>query len=468
MRIKKFVFITLILAGWIINMEACTIFSGKDKKGHVWVGNNEDMVFTFNTYLNMVMGSDSTFGYTFLTYYSPNGFIQGGVNEKGLFFDFNAIAPSEYKDYDKKKDFPGGHRAMLQYVLEKCKTVREVLNLFEKYRLPGLESGQMHLADKYGNLGIIVADSMWITKTNYQVSTNYNICHPDKDGVICWRYPIAERILKTREPSSETFREISDSTSQRSTISTIYSNIHDLTTGDIWFYYGLDYSKAFKTNIRDLLKKGNTSFLLYELFTDEPLVAVYKTYQSKGVEESLRKLNEYHIPKDRNNEILSLLSSDLILYNQDFNSYPFLSVLIKSKKETDEFLQAINAIALFCTNRKTEAIDGLNKYLIENPESDVVQDYLNQMKGIFDNDANVRFELTGSEKAKCVFVGGLTNPNIRYFLIRKEGKWIGEFRLPPGEYHYIFLVDGKRTPDPKNHDIVKDEGLDYNRIFVKN
>lgn len=41
MRIKKYVLLTLILTGWIIDMEACTIFSGKDKKDHVWAGNNE-------------------------------------------------------------------------------------------------------------------------------------------------------------------------------------------------------------------------------------------------------------------------------------------------------------------------------------------------------------------------------------------------------------------------------------------
>jgi hypothetical protein len=467
MRIKKYVFLALILTGWFINLEACTIFSGKDKKGHVWAGNNEDMVFTFNTYLNLVISSDSTFGYAFFTYYSPNGFIQGGVNEAGLFFDFNAIAPSIYKDYKKKKDFPGGHRAMLQYVLKKCKTVPEVLNLFKKYRLQGMESGQMHLADKYGNLGIIVADSMWITKSNYLVSTNYNLCHPDKDGVSCWRFPIAKRILNTQEPGIVSFREICDSTSQKTTVSTIYSNIHDLTTGDIWFYYGMDYSKPFKTNIKELLKKGNRSFLMYELFTDEPLVSIYKTFQSKGVEVSLKKLNEYRLSLDKKNEILSLLSSDLILYNQDFNSYPFLSELIKSKKEPDEFLQVINAIALFCKNKKTEAQDVLTKYLIKNPEGTMAHDFLNQMQGIFEEGANSRFELTGYKNARYVFVGGLNNPNIKYFLIQKEGKWIGEFKLQPQEYHYIFLVDGKRVIDPKNSDIVKDEGFDYNRIFVK-
>jgi hypothetical protein len=75
-RIRRFLFMIFIFFGWIINLEAFTIFSGKDKNDHVWAGNNEDMVFTFNIYLNVVPGSDSTFGYIFLTYYSPDGFIQ--------------------------------------------------------------------------------------------------------------------------------------------------------------------------------------------------------------------------------------------------------------------------------------------------------------------------------------------------------------------------------------------------------
>lgn len=233
--------------------QACTIFSATDKKGQVWTGNNEDSPFTFGTYINLVKGTDSTFGYAFFTYEGNNDFIQGAINEAGLFFDGNAVPFSEYKDYEKKKDFPGGKLSMMEYILKKCKTVQEVFALFKIYRLPGNETGQLHFADKYGNLGIIVADSMWVTKANYQVSTNYNVCHPNKDGKTCWRFPIAERILKSKEASFETFREICDSTSQKTTIATIYSNIHNLTTGDIWFFFALDYQNPYKTFMTYLL-----------------------------------------------------------------------------------------------------------------------------------------------------------------------------------------------------------------------
>lgn len=467
---RKILFVlTVILCGWFSDLSACTIFSAKDKKGHVWAGNNEDMYFTFNTYLNIVSKTDSSYGYIYFSYYSPSEYPQGGVNEAGLFYDGNALNPSKtkYKGYNKKMDFPGGPTAIIHHIMRKCKTVQEVFSIVEKYRVQGLEGAQIHVADKYGNLGIIVADSMWITKSGYQISTNYNLCHPDKDGVKCWRFPIAERILKSNEPCFDTFREICDSTSQKSIVSTIYSNIQDLNTGDIWFYYGMDYDNAYKTTISDLLKKGNTSILFRELFSKNPLVEVYNTYKSKGVNESLKKLNKYELSLDKKNEILRLLSTDLILFNHEFRSYPFISDLIKSKKETDEFLQVTYAIALFNDGKKEEAIDILKKYLNEKPKSTLANDYLNHMQGVFKDGANIKFELTGFNNAKYVFVDGFTYPNFKYFLIQKEGKWIGEFKLPPNEYSYYFSIDGERVMDPNNPDIIKKQGIDYNRIIIK-
>ena len=468
MRVNKCMFLTLILLLWITSLEACTIFSGKDKKGQVWAGNNEDFYFTFKSYINVVKTTDSTFGYIYFTHFQPYINIQGGTNEAGLFFDFNAIRPSEYKGFDKKKDFPGGPDEMLRFILKKCKTVQEVLDLFKIYRAPYLETAQMHIADKYGNLGIIVPDSMWITKSPYQISTNYNLCHPDKDGKVCWRFPIADRILKTQGPGLESFREICDSTSQRNKISTIYSNIHNLTTGDIWFYYGLDYKTAFKTNIKDLLKRGNTSFLMHELFLKEPLVSIYKTYQDHGIIKSLKQMESYKLSEKRKEEILKLLTSGLILLNHDFNSYPFLERLIRSTKEQDTITQIINSTSLFCMGNKKEALATLSNSIVKNPNNTTMTYIFNQMQGVFEDGVNVNFELKGFAAAKYVFVDGLSFPNTKYFLIKDGENWIGKFKLLPDEYIYIFIIDGKRVLDPNSHDIVNYNGLDFNHIIVKN
>jgi hypothetical protein len=62
MKIKFLPLLAFICLTGTTNTEACTIFSGKDKKGHVWAGNNEDFYFTFNSYLYLVARTDTTFG----------------------------------------------------------------------------------------------------------------------------------------------------------------------------------------------------------------------------------------------------------------------------------------------------------------------------------------------------------------------------------------------------------------------
>ena len=472
MNLKNFIVLTVMLFIWAAELESCTIFSARDQNGHTWAGNNEDFVFTFDTYLNIAAHTDSSLGYIFFTYFSRDEVLQGGINEAGLFFDFNAIPESEYKDYDKKKDFPGGTEALMRYILSSCKTVKEVFKLYEIYRDPDIRSAQMHLADKSGNLGIIVADSMWITQEDFQVSTNYNLCHKNKDGQMCWRFPIAERILLSEEPGLETFRMICDSTHQRNVVNTIYSNIHNLTTGDIWFYYGMDYKKAYKTNIHDLVIMGDTSILMYEFFRNEPLFSVYNTYLSEGAEKSLEKLDKYNFTEERNNEILQMLSSDLIVTRCDFNAYPFLNVWIKTQKEVRAFFHVTNAIVLYSTNRKKEALEVLSAYLSQKPENTLSKRYYERMQGIFGEGMNVHFKLCGYKDAKYVFIdkvpiNGITDFKLFNFLIKEGDQWVGEFNLPPGENYYIFFVDGKRVFDPNNSIIEKKNGLEYNKINIK-
>ncbi len=469
MKNKIWFLITLMLFSCNSVIYGCTIFSAKDKKGHVWAGNNEDMFFIFNTYLNIVSPTESSFGYIYFSYSAPEAYPQGGVNEAGLFFDGNALIPGKtvYKGYDKKKDYPGGFPALMHFIMKKCKNVNEVLALFREYRIQGLEAGQFHFADKYGNLGIVVADSMWITKSNFQVSTNYNLAHPDKDGVNCWRFPIAERILKSQEAGFETFRQICDSTSMKSRASTIYSNIHDLNSGDIWLFYGMNYRDCNRTTIKDLLKKGNTSILMRDLFMNEPLVKISKTYQLYGIKQCLRELDSYQLPELRKIQILRLLSHDLIMFNHDLNAYEFLKSYINLKRSPDEILQLVNAVSLFCLDKKDDALRMLKEFQSEFPHSMSGNICLNRMNGKFDENANVKLELKGYENAKGVFVEGFSFPNITDFLIRKNGKWIGEFKLPPGLHSYYFSVDGERVLDPNNPDIVENQGADCNRIVVK-
>ena len=78
---------------------ACTIFSGVAENGDVWNGNNEDGPFGAATYINVYpKGPSARYGFYSLSYDTPangaNANIQGGMNEAGLTFDFNALERS--------------------------------------------------------------------------------------------------------------------------------------------------------------------------------------------------------------------------------------------------------------------------------------------------------------------------------------------------------------------------------------
>lgn len=281
---KKFLFIIILLIIDFANSEACTECSVKAKNGNVWHGGNEDGVFSLGTCVNIVAPTESCYGYYYTTISkNANEFPQGGMNEAGLSFGGTSVPKTIYKDFDKKKDFPGGGSALMFSIFRKCKTVKEVFALFKVYRVPGLEVSQFHFADKYGNFGVIVADSMWLTQGDYQISTNYNLCHPDKDSIQCWRYPIAERILNTPDIGLETLRNLFDSVSQRKW--TNHTEIKNLTTGDIWFYFAQNFSRPFKTNIKEFVRSGNRTFYLYELFKDDLLVK--QILKAKGTEDQM-------------------------------------------------------------------------------------------------------------------------------------------------------------------------------------
>ena len=56
---------------------SCTIFCAKDSHGHVWVGNNEDGVFSFGTKINISPKTESS-----LAYISAG--IRSGLREEDL------------------------------------------------------------------------------------------------------------------------------------------------------------------------------------------------------------------------------------------------------------------------------------------------------------------------------------------------------------------------------------------------
>ena len=202
---------------------ACTIFSGIATNGEVWNGNNEDGAFGSVTYVNVYpKGASSRYGFYSLSYGSPkngaNGNMQGGMNEAGLTFDFNALERSyEVVGKDRKKTFPRGDSAILRHILENFATVEEVVAFFDQYWFKnGFTSAQMHVADRFGHFAIVSpSGSRVLGDSRFQVSTNFRACGGTKEeAAVCWRFPIATEKLTRHGSTLSSFIEIPRSTAQ--------------------------------------------------------------------------------------------------------------------------------------------------------------------------------------------------------------------------------------------------------------
>ena len=462
-RILSACLLCLIMASQAL---PCTIISGKTKDGVVWVGNNEDWTFDFETYLNVLPRDGKLFGAISFTYGGPDTAIQGGLNERGLFFDFNSVplAPiSDYEGRDSKKDFPGGDDAFCLHMLRQCSTVIDVLEMLKRYRLNFLVEAQMHLADRQGNLAIVNADSVLLTRDRSQVSTNYNVGTKtnSSESRACWRFPIAERLIRERGVSLDNFRDILDATQQYQYFSTIYSNIVNLATGDIYFYYAGDFQKAVHIKLGDLLSKGKRSYSMRTLFPDAPIVKVWNTYQAQGAEKAVelfRQLDE-GIPEKRRSEILRhIFLSCLLTTNKYADSRLFFDEWERINKGQDEAANFYSTFVHLSNGDYDKAKELLAQQVKVNATDERAQRgypamaarLLARLEGIKPEGANVRFELKGYEHAKFVSVYFPNKSPVYYFLLKTDEGWAGDFKLPAGQLHYSFMVDGKMMLDPSN------------------
>ena len=263
--------------------DACTIVSAIDRNGNVWNLNNEDGPYGVANFINVFPKSGvAKYGYYTLSYLSPEfgkgGNIQGGTNEAGLTFDFNAIDVVKNYDPTTKRKFPEGDDAILPHILANMNSVEEVINFFKIYWFQnGFRSAQMHVADRTGRFAIISASGVKLMPKGLPlVSTNFDICRKE-DSSKCWRYPIAMSKINQSEVGLMVMLSIGLETAQKNG-STMYTNIQNLTTGDIWFFSQHDPNNFVTINITNLLLKGSKSYTFNDL---KSLVEIRPTYSWK-------------------------------------------------------------------------------------------------------------------------------------------------------------------------------------------
>jgi len=459
MKNKYFLFVLVIV--FIITLIkplrvfACTIFSAKDKNGNVWFGNNEDASFSFKNYINVFPKTKKIkFGYYTLSRDKPengeNSQIAGGMNEAGLMYDFNALELYPVKDMYLKKEFPNGDNAILSYILANFETVEEVVSFFQKYWFQfGFRSAQMYLADRFGHFAIISpTGSRILTNDNFQISTNYDICS-NADSTTCWRYPLAQSILKTHQPSLEVFTDICKKTAQGR--HTIYSSVSNLKTGEISFYFAGDYRNSYQTNIHGLLEEGRKSYLLGDLIPNNPIVLTYNTYKTKGIDAAYKIYTQMEISGDFKNILLPNLIEYFITEINNYDIYPFLLEYVNTNNADYDLLLVKAAIEVqknYVEQAHATIADCIKKFP---QKKEITNIFFSRINGQFEKDANATFILEGHVNAKFVIIKSVPSSSNFYpfnnltFMIKKDGNWVSKLRLSNGIYNYKFSVDGQEV-----------------------
>jgi len=242
--------------------KACTIVVKADSET-ILVGNNEDY-YEPGTKVWFFPGSVGSYGriiWGFDRHLYP---FQGGMNDKGLFIDINAIGNTGWKDDPQKPNLPDDY---IEYILSHCATIDDVVNLFQKFDID-LGWIKLVLADAKGESAIFefLNGELNIIERNgdYQVSTNYLSPKEHTEP----RNQIASKILQSqKKPTVDLVRKaLAANTYDIYFGQTLYSVICDLKSKKIYLYHFHYFEEVVTFDLGIELQKGETSYKIPSLF----------------------------------------------------------------------------------------------------------------------------------------------------------------------------------------------------------
>lgn len=274
----------------------CTIFC-ITKGNSVFFGNNEDWKNP-NTFIWVERPTDSTYGVVYLGF--DDLFPQGGINEKGLAFDANALPGIKLKEH---RELLKPYQAIVNtYILQKCATVGEAMEMAKSYdwgqSFGGILSGQFLLADATGDAVVISSDqngdivfTRKLPGDEYLVSTNFNRAFPDNKfgSGQYWHYETAtnmfDTFIKEDSISTDLLVNVLDAVHEEgNNLNTLYSNIFDLKQGIIYLYHWHQFDQEVSINVSDWINSKPEPQRIESLFNEETVRKAkeeYKSYQNR-------------------------------------------------------------------------------------------------------------------------------------------------------------------------------------------
>lgn len=317
-RIFFIVFLSFLCLIGVKSGFSCTIVI-KANDDILLAGNNEDYIeprtkiwffpSTGEDYGRVIWGFDR--------YLYP---YQGGMNDRGLFVDINALSIfTGWQDDPEKPDFEGDE---IEYILTHYDSVEGVIKFFQQNNV-SLGYVKFVVADARGKSVILewLNNKLHIIprKGDYQISTNY--LSPKEHTEL--RYQIAEQILKSPEkPTVALIRRVLSATSYDVYFGqTLYSTICDLKQKKVYLYHFHNFEEGVTFDLDKELQKGKTSYPIPSLFKIRPHSEYWfnrlgsqlgardlnRVIEEKGIDEGIqtfykmkekkRTFNQYNFPE---------------------------------------------------------------------------------------------------------------------------------------------------------------------------
>ena len=275
---------------------SCTIFT-VSRGESVFFGNNEDWYDPL-TYIWVEPPDSGSYGILCFGY--ENLYPQGGINEKGLAFDANALPRITMK---KNQDGLKPYEAIVnEIIMRKCATVSEAIETAKSYDWSqcygGRLDGQFLLADASGDAVVIGADSsgeLVFTRKQegdgFLVSTNFNRADPENryGRYPCKRYDttveMLGRIGSDDDLTVESLASILDEVhAEGRKINTLYSNVFDLKKGLVYLYFWHRVDHPVTIDVADIIARNPQPARIASLFPDQIVKEAgreYRNYQRR-------------------------------------------------------------------------------------------------------------------------------------------------------------------------------------------
>lgn len=272
--------------------DSCTIFTASHDDT-VLFASNEDYNNP-NTYYWVSPSTVQFYGGVYVGYdnFSP----QGGINEKGLAFDYNALPKGALNSHSELPPLRGNPGFI---ILRECTTVEEAIEMAKSYNWGTSLTYQIHLADASGDAVVISAGpdgELAFTRkpegNGYLISTNFNLAYHQKDvrEGLCSRHDTAvallEKIKDEDDLTVEYFASILDAVhAEGASSNTLYSNIFDLRNGTIYLYYWHQFDEVVILSAADEVAQNPSPTQIKDLFSQETVEQASREYQGYQTKE---------------------------------------------------------------------------------------------------------------------------------------------------------------------------------------